>query len=68
MDNREDDKFKVRNISSTTYVPHLLIEDIIDDVSYSDEDIDWMEEFLIGKNTKQISGDPKKMKNVEEIK
>ena len=42
-----NDKFKLRDMSSTIDVLHQLIEYITHDVSYSDEDIDEMEEFLI---------------------
>lgn len=57
----EDDEFKVRGISSTTDVPHPLIEDITDDVYYCDEDIDQIEEFLTNWNMEKISGDPRKI-------
>lgn len=33
----EDDKFTTTNIASTTYVPHLIIGDVMDDEISSDE-------------------------------
>lgn len=64
----ESDELKVINISSTMDVPHPLNEDIMDDISDSDEYIDKMEDILIDWNMEKINEDSGKMKSMENTK
>lgn len=65
----DNDEHKEGEISLTTKDdPHLLIEDVMDDISYSDEYIDKMEKVLSDRYMEKKNEDRGKVKSVENIK
>ena len=64
----EDDELKVRETSSPTDDTSFpLIKYVLDDVSSSEEDIDWMEEIIIDQFMEQTNEEQGKVKSFQDV-
>ena len=64
----DNDEHKVRYIASMTYdTSYPIIEDVLDDALYCDEDIDQMEEVLIEKYMEQTNKNQGELQSIEDV-